>query len=177
MPLLLSIACDRHFIGHLECRSLTLQLLQTWSHYFTEQLTLQSAPTAMEIQKAVLGEQHPVFAGSVNNLAALYWKIGLYEKAEPLYCQAEPLYLQAIELQKTALGEQHPDFAKSAYNLADLYSDMVLYDKSAPLYLQAMKLRKTVLCEQHTEFCTQCLYSRMGLYGKAEPQWSFGKQF
>ena len=58
----------------------------------------------MEIRRQVLGEQHPDFAISINNLAELYGGTGRYE-------EAEQLYRQAMEIRRQVLGEQHPDFA------------------------------------------------------------------
>ena len=65
-------------------------------------------------QEAVLGENHPDYAISLNNLARLYKAMGDYAKAEPLY-------RQALEIRKRVLGENHPDYANSLNNLAMLY--------------------------------------------------------
>ncbi|MCX7426882.1 MAG: tetratricopeptide repeat protein, partial [Planctomycetia bacterium] len=65
---------------------------------------------AIEIFREVLGEQHPDFATSLNNLAELYRSMGRYE-------QSEPLCRQALEIRRQVLGEQHPDFATSLNNL------------------------------------------------------------
>ena len=40
---------------------------------------------ALEIRKKVLGEEHPDYATSLNNLAELYCAMGAYDRAEPLY--------------------------------------------------------------------------------------------
>ena len=69
---------------------------------------------ALEIRKKALGEEHPDYATSLNNLAALYHAMGAYDRAEPLY-------RQALEIRKKALGEEHPDYATSLNNLAALY--------------------------------------------------------
>jgi CHAT domain-containing protein len=42
----------------------------------------------LDIYKQVLGERHPLYARSLNNLAALYQAQGEYAQAEPLYHQA-----------------------------------------------------------------------------------------
>ena len=62
----------------------------------------------------MLGENHPDYATSLNNLAGLYQAMGDYAKAEPLF-------RQALEINKRALGENHPDYATSLNNLAALY--------------------------------------------------------
>jgi hypothetical protein len=61
----------------------------------------------------ILGECHPDFAISLTNAVALYWKIGEY-------AAAEPLYKQALEIIRDVKGEQHPDFGLSLNNLAVL---------------------------------------------------------
>ena len=56
---------------------------------------------ALENNKQALGEKHPDYATSLNNLANLYQSTGAYAKAEPLY-------RQVLEINKQALGEQPP---------------------------------------------------------------------
>ena len=66
---------------------------------------------ALEIRKKVLGENHPDYASSLNNLADLYHDQGDYPRAEPLFRQAS-------EIAKKVLGENHPHYAHSLNNLA-----------------------------------------------------------
>ncbi len=66
---------------------------------------------AMEIRKVQLGENHPDYATSLNNLAGLY-------KAMGRLTDAEPLFRQAMEIRKVQLGENHPHYATSLHNLA-----------------------------------------------------------
>jgi tetratricopeptide (TPR) repeat protein len=88
---------------------------------------------AKEIQKKVLGENHPLYATSLNNLAELYNSMGEHAKAEPLH-------LQAKEIQKKVLGENHPSYATSLNNLAALYYSMGENAKAEPLFLEAVKI-------------------------------------
>jgi len=53
-------------------------------------------------------------AGTLNNLAALYYLQGRY-------AQAEPLYKRSLAIMEKALGPDHPDVALSLENLAALY--------------------------------------------------------
>ncbi len=69
---------------------------------------------ALEIRRTTLGENHPDYANSLNNLAVLYREMGDY-------AAALPLYRQALEIRRTTLGEDHPDYATSLNNLAVLY--------------------------------------------------------
>ena len=43
----------------------------------------------MEIRRVALGEQHPDYAASLNNLAVLYLAMGRHAEAEPLYLQVD----------------------------------------------------------------------------------------
>ncbi len=69
---------------------------------------------AMEIEKRILGENHPDYAGTLNSLANLYQDMGEYRKSEPLH-------QQAIEIWKRTLGENHPKYAMALRNLANTY--------------------------------------------------------
>ena len=71
---------------------------------------------ALEIKRKTLGEEHPGFATSCNNLALLYYSTDRYE-------EAEPLMKQALEIRRHVLGEEHPDFAASCHNLAIFRQD------------------------------------------------------
>jgi len=56
---------------------------------------------ASKIWEQVLGEQHPLYAQSLNNLAGLYYSQGEVGKALPLF-------EQAVEIAVKVLGEKHP---------------------------------------------------------------------
>ncbi|NCR58490.1 MAG: tetratricopeptide repeat protein [Microcystis aeruginosa LL13-06] len=57
---------------------------------------------ALDLYKRLLGDNHPLVATSLNNLAGLYDSQGRYP-------EAEPLYLQALAIAEQALGENHPN--------------------------------------------------------------------
>ncbi|WP_448266923.1 tetratricopeptide repeat protein [Nostoc sp. DSM 114159] len=121
----------------------------------------------LEVTKQRLGEEHPVVAQSLNNLAYLYHSQGKYSKAEPLY-------LQALELWRRLMGEEHPDVARGLNNLAKLYESQGKYNKAQPLYLQALELRRHLLGEEHPDVALSlnnlaCLYYSQGRYSEAEP--------
>jgi CHAT domain-containing protein len=87
---------------------------------------------AKNIWKEVLGEKHPDYANSLNNLAALYGSMGNYPAAEPLYLEAKNIW-------KKVLGEKHPHYALSLNNLAGLYRAMGNYPAAEPLYLECIE--------------------------------------
>ncbi len=61
---------------------------------YTEALPL--AQQILEIQKKVLGPEHPNTAQSLNNLAELYRTLGDYSKAEPFYKRALAIYEKVL---------------------------------------------------------------------------------
>ena len=105
-------------------------LNQTASYLYERGQYAEAEPLyqqAMEIHRTALGERHPDYATSLNNLAELYRAMGRH-------AEAEPLYQQAMEIRRTALGERHPDYATSLNNLAGLYRAMGRHAEAEPLY-------------------------------------------
>src|SRR5690242_3348454 len=86
---------------------------------------------ALKLRKAVLGENHPDFAASLNSLANLYYDQGNYT-------QAEPLYERALAIREASLGNNHPLVAASLNNLANLYYDQGNYTQAEPLHERAL---------------------------------------
>ena len=120
-----------------------------------------------QIRSLLLGEKHPDYALSLNNLAYIYWVQGNF-------AQAEPLYRQALEINKQLLGEKHFKYANILNNLACLYKDQGDYARAEPLYRQALVIRKQVLGEKHPDYAQSLgnlalLYHAQGNYAQAEP--------
>ena len=59
---------------------------------------------ALEIRRRVVGEEHPDFATSCNNLAGLYENTARYEEAGPLFEQALEIWQQALSDLKATLA-------------------------------------------------------------------------
>lgn len=121
---------------------------------------------AIDVQKNTLGQNHPNYATSLNNLAAMYRITGQYEKAESLNAQA-------IAIIRNALGEDHPNYAASLNGLAELYHSTGQYGKAEPLYVQAMEICRKVLGEDHLHYAASlnnlaAFYEETGQYDKAE---------
>jgi len=72
---------------------------------------------ALAIREQQLGAQHPDTAGSLNNLAGLYFNQNKYE-------QAEPLFQRALAIDEHALGPQHPHTQTIRANYARLLRTM-----------------------------------------------------
>jgi CHAT domain-containing protein/tetratricopeptide (TPR) repeat protein len=114
-----------------------------------------------------LGEGHPDFTQSLNNLAALLDSTGRYD-------EAEPLFRQALEVRRAALGEGHPDFATSLNNLAFLLQATGRYDEAEPLFRRALEVRRAALGEDHPDFAQSLnnlafLLQATGRYDEVEP--------
>jgi CHAT domain-containing protein/Flp pilus assembly protein TadD len=121
----------------------------------------------MEICKVQLGENHPNYASSLNNLAGLYREMGRLT-------DAEPLFRQAMEICKVQLGENHPSYASSLNNLALLYQAMGRLMDAEPLFRQAREIRQVQLGENHPSYASSLnglagLYQDMGGFTDAEP--------
>jgi CHAT domain-containing protein/Tfp pilus assembly protein PilF len=122
---------------------------------------------ALDLIKKTLGEEHEVYARSLNNLARAYEDMGDY-------AQAEALFQKAVALRKQALGEKHPDYATSLHNLGRFYLVAEDYDRAEPLFLQALAIRKEALGEKHPYYAQTLdklarLYHLKEDYARAEP--------
>jgi CHAT domain-containing protein/tetratricopeptide (TPR) repeat protein len=100
---------------------------------------------AVEIQRATVGQGHPLYAQSLYNLASLYEKMGNY-------AVALPLLQQAIGVIRDTLGERDPLYANSLSTLGSLYVDISDYAAALPLFRQALEIRRTALDEGHPDF-------------------------
>ena len=124
---------------------------------------------AMEIRGELLGQDHPDYAFSLNNLALLY-------RAKGDYVRAEPMLRQALALRKKTLGVDHPDYAQSLNNLADLYVNMGYHARAEPMYREALVIRKKALSVDHPDYAQSLsnlagLYQVRGEYARAEPMY------
>jgi CHAT domain-containing protein len=120
----------------------------------------------VEIDKNLLGEDHPDFAIDISNLAALYDVMGRYE-------QAEPLYKQAVEIAKTKLGTNDPAYSRYLNNLARSYFGSGRYEEAEPIMMEAVATIKISLGDDHPEYAKYLnnlgqLYYLIGHYSQAE---------
>jgi hypothetical protein len=96
---------------------------------------------AMNIRKEILGEEHPAYATSLNNIAYVYKKKGEYNKALDLY-------LKVIEIRKKALGKDHPNYTASLDNLVIHYHETNEIDKSISILIQSLKINQKNIHEK-----------------------------
>ncbi|MCS7154169.1 MAG: tetratricopeptide repeat protein, partial [Bacteroidia bacterium] len=83
---------------------------------------------AKAIRAKVLGTEHPDYATTLNNLAAVYTD-------QERYAEAESLHLEAKAIRAKVLGTEHPDYYhQSLYNLARLYQRQRRYSEADTLW-------------------------------------------
>jgi CHAT domain-containing protein len=68
----------------------------------------------LDFRKKNNGENHPLYANTLNLYAAMQAEKGLYEAAEKMF-------LQVLEIRKNKLGTQHPDYGDTLRELLLLY--------------------------------------------------------
>ena len=119
-----------------------------------------------EIRKSILGQTHPDYASSLDNIGLLYSEIGDFSKAEQYYLQASYIY-------RLVLGETHPEYAASLNNLGNLYRNIGDYPKAKQYYLHVLEILKTATGETNSDYASALnnlgnLYRNTGDYLKAE---------
>ena len=149
-----------------EAKRLNQQVVQLYKEgkYST---AIPLAESVLTIREKVLGQEHPLVAESLNNLAGLYKKQGNYQKAESLY-------QRSLAINEKVLGPEHPDVAQSLNNLALLYREQGNYQKAESLYQHSLAIDEKVLGQEHPDFALTLdnlaeLYEAQGNYQKAEP--------
>ncbi|BAY29120.1 NB-ARC domain-containing protein [Nostoc carneum NIES-2107] len=159
-----------NLIQYLSVQDLTWPFIGSAWFYNGQGLYNQALPWLEQcrtITQKTLGEEHPDFATSLNNLATLYYSQGRYS-------QAEPLYLQALAIEQCLLGEENFSVATSINNLAALYHSQKRYKEAESFYLQALALWRCLLGEEHPSVATTInnlaeLYRSQERYSEAEP--------
>ncbi len=100
-------------------------------------------------------------------LAYLYYNMGNYE-------EAEPLYNRSLEITEKVFGKDHPEVAVTLNNLASLYYTMGNYEEAEPLYNRSLEITEKVLGKDHPGVAATLnnlaeLYSLQFNYEEAEP--------
>jgi CHAT domain-containing protein len=98
-----------------------------------------------QLRRSVLGEEHPDYAISLNNLAGLHRDMG-----EP--GKALPLFVEASALLRRVHGEKHHAYAASLDNLALLYQEIGEPATALPLLLESRRLHRLVLGPRHPDY-------------------------
>ena len=76
-------------------------------------------------------------SSSITNLALLYQKQGMYEKAEKLH-------LRSLAIHEKILGAEHPFTALVLSNLGYLYNSQGLYATAESVFMRSLAIREKV---------------------------------
>ncbi len=93
----------------------------------------------------VLGNTHPTYATSLNNLAALYTSMGRNEEAEPLLKEAAHIHL-------TNHGENNRQYATTLNNLAMVNLLLNRSEQAIAYMLKVLEIRKELVGVDHPEY-------------------------
>jgi tetratricopeptide (TPR) repeat protein len=91
------------------------------------------------------GNWNPIFASSLQQLTAVYYRAGDY-------VAAEPLIRRAMEVGRRTVGENHPEFARSLGGLALLYQATGDYAAAETAAVEAVEILRTSAGESHPYF-------------------------
>lgn len=127
--------------------------------------------SALEIQRRMLGAQHPLTLDIMSNLARIYYLQGNVP-------EAEGLLKSVLEGRRLTAGPDHPFTLTTINNLAVLYA--VLYQEqyqfaeAEPLLVQVLEASRRVRGAEHPDTLNATgnlavLYSDSGKYSQAEP--------
>ena len=106
---------------------------------------------ALEIRREVLGEEHPDYATSLNNLAGLYSSMGDYAHAEPLYRQTLEISRGHLENAALVLSERRQlAMAQMLRYQLDNYIYLALEakDYAGPLFAEVLAWKGATLVRQ-----------------------------
>ncbi|MCP4663025.1 MAG: tetratricopeptide repeat protein, partial [bacterium] len=92
---------------------------------------------AIKIREKALGEEHPLVAKSLNNLALLY-------RDQGRLAEAESLFERSLKIREKALGDEHPQVAQSLENYA-----LLLRDTERTSEAEEMEARARTIRERH----------------------------
>ena len=97
---------------------------------------LQTA--ALNLQRRVLGLEHPDTLATVNNLAMFY-------TTQSRFDEAELLYVQGLEVSRRVLGVEHRDTLLKMHNLAMLDKARGRFDLAEARFIQTLEIMRRVL--------------------------------
>jgi CHAT domain-containing protein/tetratricopeptide (TPR) repeat protein len=116
---------------------------------------------------AIFGENHEEVAASLDCLGRIYWDMGRYK-------EAEPLFLRSLKILEVRMGKDHRYVATSLSNLAELYRATARYQEAERLLQRSLKIYEVTLGKDQPQVATTLnhlglLYHAMGRYRDAEP--------
>ena len=94
-------------------------------------------------QAKMWGESDQRFATVLYNLGEIYRRQQEFEKAEPYFWRALPIWAKSV-------GAEHPEMAKGLTSLTKIYANKQEYTKAEPLIKQALKIQEKNFGLEHT---------------------------
>jgi non-specific serine/threonine protein kinase/serine/threonine-protein kinase len=102
------------------------------------------AEKAVELQRKLLGVEHPDTLRSMHVLAEIEWRRGQYNAAASLL-------QHVVEIRRRILGPEHPETLLSMYYLAIVKNDQGQYAEAAKINRQVLDIRRRVLGPEHPD--------------------------
>jgi tetratricopeptide (TPR) repeat protein len=96
----------------------------------------------LEIQRRILGPEHPDTLRSMNSLANVLQNQGQLE-------EARALHEQALAILRRILGPEHPDTLGSMNNLAIVLGDQGQLEQARKLFEQTLEIQRRILGPEH----------------------------
>lgn len=122
---------------------------------------------AIEMAENTFGDEHPIYAICLSNLAEVHLAQGSHQEAEEC-CK------KSIEINEVKGNTGHPTHATNLMNLALIYTAQSRYEDAETLYKQALKIQQQVFGEEHSLVAETLVrlavnYVSQGDYKQAEP--------
>jgi tetratricopeptide (TPR) repeat protein/L-aminopeptidase/D-esterase-like protein len=126
---------------------------------------LEAGKQAATLSRQQLGDDDPLRAKILNNLAATYRLVGKYK-------EAESLYREALEVAQKGLGDAHLLAGKILNNLGYALFKLCAYAEAEGLYRKALEVRRAVVGAAHPDVAQTlnnlgALYKEIGDYPAA----------
>jgi CHAT domain-containing protein len=128
---------------------------------------LALARQVLEARKELLGKRGPLYALSLDNVAALYRLTGKGP-------EAVPPAREALAIRKEDMGDKHPDSIAALQRLAGLYGSLGNYREVLPLRQQLLAIHRQTVGEQHPLYASSLhslavAYKNLSEYKTAVP--------
>ncbi len=112
---------------------------------------------SLRIREKSLGNEHPEFANSLNEIMILYLEMGRYEDAVAYGTRSK-------DIRGKVLGKNNIDYAGSLVNLGTMFMLLARYETAEPLFLEAKNILESKKEFSQHLFYSNCLYNLSGLY-------------
>ncbi|KAH7482007.1 Protein KINESIN LIGHT CHAIN-RELATED 1 [Phytophthora ramorum] len=118
------------------------------------QAALDAGLQCRDLVKSHFGENHPVYASTVTNIALMYKNLGQME-------EAVEAYEFALQTYKASVGEQHASFATTLYNLGLVHRSLAISNlgmervsalhRALECFEESLKIRRNILEPGHPD--------------------------